>query len=894
MADYGYEFYKWDKDLAFLIDCLAETLGEAGEPELAQMVPWRSSGNVAMALSPKAVQVYSLAFQILNSVEENTANQARRRVDPSKGDRVERGRWSEVLPRALRQMSPAEFIARVREISCCPTLTAHPTEAKRATVLEHYRNLYLLQVRLENSMYSVSEREAIREEIKATLERIFRTGGVFVNRPDVFSELRNCEHYLSDVFPIVIAMMVKRFVSACRREGISPALFEDRPVFPGLCFGNWVGGDRDGHPFVTAEVTRTTLLSLRQQALNLQRSSVRKLAGALSLAGELAELPGEFVKRFEELRAICGDRAVAALQRNPAEPWRQFLNLVGARIPELANEVESHQYSDANELVSDLSLVARSLRGIGAERLAIEDVYPVIQIARTFGFHLAALDVRQNSAVLEAALGQMYDASRSGGESWAKLSAERRREIIRHEASSARPMTGRGNQLGAEAAEARALFSVLADYRERFGGAGLGSFIVSMTRNAEDLLTVAVLAREGGLASVTNGMLVCPIPIVPLFETIDDLERSSEVMEVFLREPGVAHSRCAWGGVQDVMIGYSDSNKDGGILASFWALQGAQERLVALGESVGVPLRFFHGRGGTISRGAGPTDRFLGALPPGSLARGIKVTEQGETIAQKYANLLTASYNIEVLLAGSIRHGVTPEFSRGTADLRSVLSALAETSARVYRELISRTDFVPFFRQVTPVDVIESSKIGSRPSRRTGSQSLEDLRAIPWVFAWNQSRFMLSGWYGVGSALDALRREDQVRWEYLKRESLLWAPSAYLFLNIETSLHSASAEIMEMYATLCVDGSLREEFMRDIRAEFDRTRLLVADLLGGAFSERRPRMNKTLALREPPLRALHNYQVQLLRQWRESKDGEQLEHLLLVTNAIASGLRTTG
>lgn len=894
MPDYGFEFHKWDTDLAFLIECLTETLRELGEEELATIVPWVSSGVGDKRLSPKAVQVYSLAFQILNSVEENTANQARRRVGVHSGGKVERGRWSEVLPSVLKHSTIEDFIAQLQTITCCPTLTAHPTEAKRATVLEHYRNLYLLQVRLENSMYSSSERESVREEIKATLERILRTGGVFVNRPDVFSELRNVTHFLAEVFPLVVSLMVKRFLHACRREGIAVSVFKDGPVFPGLSFGNWVGGDRDGHPFVTAEVTRSTLYTLRQHALDLQRSAVQRLAGALSLAGDVVDLPNDFVARFEELRAICGARSIGAIQRNPAEPWRQFLNLVDVRIPELATVSESWHYTSAAELVSDLSLIARSLRSMGAERLAIEDLYPAIQIAHTFGFHLAAVDIRQNSAVIEKAIAQLVDASHIGGDSWGSLSHEQRSALILNELESARPFGSASQEIGAEAAELRNVFTVLSQYRNQCGNAGLGSFIVSMTRSPEDLFSVALLAREGGFAYVRDGALVCPIPIVPLFETIDDLAHSGDVMRVFFENPTIAHSRRYLGAAQDVMIGYSDSNKDGGILASFWGLQRAQEELLGVAEAYHIPLRFFHGRGGTISRGAGPTDRFLGALPEGSLSHGIKVTEQGETISQKYANLLTASYNLEVLLAGAIRHGADKSRERAPVELRALLEQLAQGSAGVYRELITRDGFVSFFRQATPVDVIESSKIGSRPSRRTGSHSLEDLRAIPWVFAWNQSRFLLSGWYGVGKALDDLRKSDMTSWEYLKRQVMSWAPSSYLFLNIETSLHSASAEIMEMYADLCDDGVTRDRFMRDILLEFARSRETITELLGGAFSDRRPRMCKTLSLREPPLRDLHRSQVSLLQEWRTSKDASVLEHLLLVTNAIASGLRTTG
>jgi phosphoenolpyruvate carboxylase len=381
---------------------------------------------------------------------------------------------------------------------------------------------------------------------------------------------------------------------------------------------------------------------------------------------------------------------------------------------------------------------------------------------------------------------------------------------------------------------------------------------------------------------------------VPLFETIDDLRQSADVLKVFLEQPVIMRSLSRSRRVQDVMIGYSDSNKDGGILASFWALQCAQEEIVGISEKLQLPIRFFHGRGGTISRGAGPTDRFLASLPDGALANGLKLTEQGETISQKYANLLTASYNLEVLLAGALRHGALSSTQTLSSAARSVLRRISDLSFSAYRELITRKDFVAFFRAVTPVDVIEQSKIGSRPARRGGAASLDDLRAIPWVFAWNQSRFLLSGWYGVGRALDHLCLNDPEGWSVLRAEVKERGSIAYLFLNIETSLHSAHEDIMTLYSSLCSDEQLRVSFMRDILSEFERSKVLVAQLLGGAFSERRPRMFKTLSLREPPLADLHARQVELLREWRGSASQATLEELLLVTNAIAGGLRTTG
>jgi phosphoenolpyruvate carboxylase len=340
------------------------------------------------------------------------------------------------------------------------------------------------------------------------------------------------------------------------------------------------------------------------------------------------------------------------------------------------------------------------------------------------------------------------------------------------------------------------------------------------------------------------------------------------------------------------MIGYSDSNKDGGIIASFCALQQAQERLVALAQQRNIAIRFFHGRGGTISRGAGPTDRFLASLPHESLAVGIKVTEQGETISQKYANLLTASYNLEMLIAGAVGHVYGDRVSLDGD--QQVMDELAQSSRAAYQGLVSTQGFLPFFREATPVDVIEQSKIGSRPSRRSGAATIEDLRAIPWVFAWNQSRFLLSGWFGVGSALVALKDRNSEGWRRLQRAAQLSPALSYLFLNIETSLYSAREEIMRMYASLCSDRENASFFMETIAGEFQRSRALVAELLAGSFAERRPRMSKTLSLREPPLQDLHATQVSLLRSWRANGDPQMLERLLLVTNAIAGGLRTTG
>jgi phosphoenolpyruvate carboxylase len=403
----------------------------------------------------------------------------------------------------------------------------------------------------------------------------------------------------------------------------------------------------------------------------------------------------------------------------------------------------------------------------------------------------------------------------------------------------------------------------------------------------------------------TEDGLVCKLPVVPLFETIDDLHNAPGILEDFLSHPvteqSLSHLRRHHGleqPVQQVMVGYSDSNKDGGIFTSLWNLYRAQDALTDIGRNHNVRIRFFHGRGGTISRGAGPTHRFINALPHSSLAGDLRLTEQGETIAQKYANRLNAAYNLELLIAGTTgatcRHQHT---QNETHPLEPKMDQLAEKSRQAYENLLSTDGFVTFFRQATPIDAIEASRIGSRPARRTGQQTIADLRAIPWVFSWGQARFYLSGWYGTGTALEWLRNAHPSTFETVKEQNFVWSPLHYILSNAATSLATADPEIMRAYAELVQDSGLRTRIMDQIEAEYDRTRQMLEHIYSGPLAEKRPSVQQALDLRQQGLKTLHRQQIELLRQWRKhSNDGEDdvLPKLLLTVNAIASGLGATG
>ena len=429
-----------------------------------------------------------------------------------------------------------------------------------------------------------------------------------------------------------------------------------------------------------------------------------------------------------------------------------------------------------------------------------------------------------------------------------------------------------------------------------------------MTRYATDLFTVYLFVREAGMSQFDSGGLVCPLPVVPLFETIEDLKRSPEILDEFLSHPATKNSleyirqrKNLDEPVQDVMIGYSDSNKDGGILASTWYLYDAQVKLTEVARKHGVQIRFFHGKGGTISRGAGPTHWFLKSLPVSTMNGLIRMTEQGETIERKYANKVNASYNMELLMAGLLRQTLLNKSgNRGNNRIRDELfSYLANESFRAFKKLTGHPSFIAFYEQATPIDAIESSKIGSRPARRTGKRSLADLRAIPWVFSWTQSRMHISSWYGVGSTLQKMKAEQPGKYADLKKMVKNDDFVRYVLTNIDTSLAATDENIMRLYSGLVDDEKVREEILGILLEELELTRKTMLELLGSPAKDRRKNHFYSTQLRAEALLPLHRQQVSLLKQWREArKTGANqdtlLHNLLRSINAIANAMGTTG
>ena len=903
---------KVDKDLDFMMTCFVEVLEQLDHKDLAGTLPWMGKRKLrgVQLFSYRGVQAYSIAFQLLNMVEENASAQSKRLREDKHGLASDPGSWG----RALRALAAAgltdkQIAKRLNRMRVEPVLTAHPTEAKRATVLEIHREIYKLLVRRENNMWTAAEQRAIREEIKVALERLWRTGEFYHQKPDVQSELRNINYFLSKVFPDAVVSMDLRLRQAWEEAGFDPSRVEHPDTLPQIVLGTWVGGDRDGHPLVTAEVTTRALNLFRSTAIAICNERLETLGQRLSLGDHLQSPPPVFIRQVEKHAAAHGEAGEAALKRNIGETWRQYVNLIHLRLPNPVGALGQGQHRTPEGVIADLLFLRETLIEVGAGRIARAELDPLLRFLRTFGFHMAVLDIRQNSAFHDKAIGQLLAATGQDDANFAQWDESRRLGFLDSELRSTRPFLREQASIGPEADAVVACHRALVTHIDQYGSAGLGSLIVSMTRSVSDLLSVYLLAREAGLTAGGSDDAYCLLPVVPLFETIGDLERSTGIMDAFLSHPMTQRTLKARrdagltdGLTQQVMIGYSDSNKDGGILASLWNLYRAQQNLAAVGEKHGVRIVFFHGRGGTISRGAGPTHRFIDALPQGSIQGEMRVTEQGESITQKYANHITAVNNLELLTAGVTQNTLLHDVAvRSEASQAKVMDRLAEFSREAYQDLIRTPRFIEFFRQATPIDVIEASRIGSRPSRRTGAASLEDLRAIPWVFAWSQARFYLSGWYGVGSALARLKEEDPKGFEVIRKNYDDWPPLRYMLKNASTSVLASNRSMMKLYGGLVTDKKLRSLFLNRILAEHNLARKMLDELSGSKLSEGRPRLRKVIALRESAIDLLHEQQVALLKDWRKKvADGDRKEadallpQMLLSLNAIAAGLQATG
>ena len=783
----------------------------------------------------------------------------------------------------------------IDRIELGPVFTAHPTEAARRSILTKLNAIAMLLEERLDPRASPNDIERIDRRIAEIIDLIWQTDELRIGRPQPIDEARSTMFYFDQMFTDVIPDLLEEYDGQIQRLGIDVA-----ETHTPIRFGTWVGGDRDGNPFVTPEVTMTVLEMQHEHGLRNLIGAIEALSADMSSSAVIQSVSDELRDALEADRAALPDVYERFGQMNATEPYRlkcayihERLQRTRRRIAANSNHHPHKDYRSSAELIADLTMMRTSLTQHKGELIANGHMARIIRTTSTFGFRMATMDIREHGAKHHELLSELYERI---GEPYEELSAIRRQAVLSEELQSYRPLSAPAAQLSDAAAKTMAVFETIAEAQHRFGEEVIDSYIISMTRGVEDLLAAAVLGREAGLIDIHAG--VATVGFVPLLETVDELRIAGEILDGMLNDPGYREIVRLRANVQEVMLGYSDSNKHGGITTSQWEIYQAQRVLRSVAAKHGIVLRLFHGRGGTVGRGGGPTHAAIMAQPYGTVDGPIKLTEQGEVISDKYALPQLARRNLELTLAAVVEASVLHRSSRQSEDVLSewddVMALMSETAFATYRQLVESDELVQYFISSTPVDELGNLNIGSRPSRRKSAPGLDGLRAIPWVFGWTQTRQIIPGWFGVGSGLAAVRAAgngDKLHQMYRD-----WWFFRTFLSNVEMTLAKTDLTIAERYVNVLVDPECRDVF-DVIKAEFA---LTVSEVLRITEQEEliaaTPLLKRTLAVRDRYLDPLNYLQVSLLARSRdESPDNPLLQRALLLTvNGIAAGLRNTG
>jgi phosphoenolpyruvate carboxylase len=876
---------------------------------------------VDVGTGTKLARAFSTYFHLANVTEQvHRARELRRR-------RAVHGGWLDQAARLISQRGvPAdEVAAAARRLAIRPVFTAHPTEAARRSILSKLRGI-ADQLDAEaaaaafygpdaSPSFAATQLETgtpapvrlVDRRLAELIDLLWQTDELRVDRPDPTDEARNAVYYLADLYADAAPRVLTDLADTLRGLGVETA-----PTARPLTFGTWIGGDRDGNPYVTPAVTRDVLLIQHEHGLRAAESVLDDLINEISvsrrlrnvsldlsasLAGDLEKLP-ELAPRFRRV--------------NAEEPYRLKLRCIKvklantrARLASQAPHTPGRDYRGPAELIADLELIRASLARNAGQLTATGRLAEVIRTISAFGLHLATMDLREHAEAHHEVLAQLF---KRVGEvtNYGALSRAERTKLLAKELAGRRPLSGVDTPLSDSARKTFEVFRTIRDAHERFGPEVIESYIISMTLGVDDVLAAVILAREAGLVDVHSGL--ARIGFVPLLETLGELEVGGELLDQLLSLPAYRAIVRARGDLQEVMLGYSDSNKEAGITTSQWAIHRAQRALRDVAAKHGVGLRLFHGRGGTVGRGGGPTHEAILAQPFGTLDGLIKVTEQGEVISDKYTLPGLARDNLELTVAAVLQATLLHTTPRQpAADLvrwDAAMDVVSRAAFTAYRSLVADPDLPAYFWAATPTELLGSLNIGSRPARRPDSGAgLSGLRAIPWVFGWTQSRQIIPGWFGVGTGLATARESglgDELadmydRWQFFQ---------TYIS-NVQMMLTKTDLDIAARYVETLVPVELRHIF-ETITEEYDRTVKEIVTITGGSrLLESQPVLKRTLEIRDTYLEPLHHLQVALLAQYRAGRTSPgsirhtttdpTLERALLTTvNGIAAGMRNTG
>ncbi len=892
---------------------------------------WQRTTTATVSLQPLADSVdglnhdemfavsraFSLYFYLINAAEEQ---HRLRRMRESERKNYPQPRHESIAAAAAHLkgegVTPEELAPILALLSIRPVFTRHPTEVRRRSLLVFLEMLRACLAEREGKRQDLSIEQRTSEKIHEIVTILAQTDITPWERPTVLGEVDDGLYYFDHVLLDVIPSLYHELEDAMQEYA------EDYPfTLPRfLTFGSWMGGDRDGNPFVTPDVTEETLRMHRSLILDRYARDLDELWRMLSLSIHFASVSQELLDSIARDRASLPGAGVGA-STGIAEPYRTKIVMMQKRLARTRRRyagggaAASGAYHDPNALLDDLLLIRSSLIQNGGARIGRGLLRDVIRRVQVFGFHLVDLDVREHSAVHEATLDE-YLAAAGVTARYSHLDEAGKAALLTRLLADPKTIGFQELTVAPTASQAFQTFTSIARMQVEVGVAACNTYIISFTETASDVLEVALLAKEAGLWQVdaTGRVSESRLKIVPLLEAIADLRGSHDLIHALLSIPVFRSHIACWDDRFEVMLGYSDSNKDGGFLTATWELYCAQRQVVAACRSHNVIVQLFHGRGGALGRGGGPTNRAIMAQPADSLAGGMKLTEQGEVIFSRYGRRAVAHRNLEQVIHAMLLARLSPSVLESRASLEpdweSAMATLSQTAFRAYRSLIYETpELRPYYQQATPIEHISRMNVGSRPASRKGGDRVEDLRAIPWVFAWTQSRHNLPGWYGVGSALQEFIVASESNLERLRTMYKHWVFFRSLIDNAQLSIGTADMSVARLYAGLVVDEAVRDKVYSAIAEEFQRTREALLQITAQEqLLDSSPVLQRSILLRNPYVDPLHCLQVRMMEEWRTNFAAEAetpldelsaearrlLEGVFQTINGIAAGVQSTG
>jgi phosphoenolpyruvate carboxylase len=892
------------------------------------------TAGLSLAEARRLVRAFTSYFHLVNMAEERHRLRVLRRREAEGGGAPRAESIGEAVTGMARAgIGPDGVRTLLERCAVEPVFTAHPTEARRRTVLDKLRRMASLLEALDDPRRAPSEAHALHDRIREEIAGLWLTEEVRRHAPTVLDEVRNGLFYFEESLWDVVPRLHREMESAL--AGAYPGQGLVVPTF--LRFGSWMGGDRDGHPHVTATVTAATLRTQKDTVLALYARALEDLQRSLSVRADEAHAPSALQPSLAEDARLMPDAAAVLARHFEGEPFRRKAGLMlarvqaarrlnGARLAASAPPEDEGEdlwrtaappepprpddgrvaYRHAGELQADVAVMRDGLRALRGDRIADGALHDLQRRVEAFGFHLARLDLRQHSQVHGQAAADILRSARIA-EDYLSLDEPARVAVLVRALEGALPAEMAASGGDGRTAEVLAVFATARELQDELGAEAIDNYIVSMTAGVSDILEPLLFARVAGLFEPprADAPARSALNVVPLFETIDDLHRCAALMRDLLALPVYAAHLQARGGRQQVMLGYSDSNKDGGIAAASWELYKAQRALAATCREAGVDLLLFHGRGGAIGRGGGPTNRAILGQPPGTLEGRLRFTEQGEVAFARYANPDIAHRHLEQTVNAVIRASLRPREEARTeapAEWTAAMDRIAAAALGAYRRLVyGDPQFIDYFHQATPIDEVAGLRIGSRPARRQGGGRIQDLRAIPWVFSWTQSRHGLPGWFGLGTALDEeWRHADGDGPARLARMYREWPFFRSLLDNAQISLGRSDLAVARLYDGLADPPELRSRVFAVLADEWRRTEAAVLSVTGQpAILSGSPVLRESIRLRNPYVDPMSFAQVSLLRRLRDlpegSPDRDVVRRLVALTiNGIAAGLQNTG